>query len=62
MSDNQKRFRKRLLKIMPRSELERLSQMESPWHATRWNLEEIVFANWDARIRDDILTYLERSL
>lgn len=50
--------RKKLLKLLSRSQLERLSNRETPWHMSRPDLETEVLANFD-RDKDEIKEAVE---
>ena len=56
------RLRQRLLKTLPRSFVEELSELERPWHANRDELEEQALARWTTDTRDEILAWLRREL
>ena len=51
MSDRQEKTRRKLLKLLPRADLEELCQRPAPWHFDRAQLESVVLANWP---HDDI--------
>lgn len=51
--------RRKLLNILSRDAIEKLSGMERPWHANRSDLVEMVMARWD---HDEVTAAIEDVL
>lgn len=58
MTNRREATRKKLLKLLTRNQLERMSFRERPWMADRSTLEGDVLAHWNANADElrDILT------
>ena len=59
---NKQALIKKLIKCLPRSFLEELSGLESPWHSDRANLEVVVYAHWnDGETKQSCMDWINRN-
>lgn len=63
MLNRKEKLREKLLRIVPRANLEDIiDSVREPWHMTRKELETEILAQWTEDIGDDLVSWIKEHI